>query len=908
MADPEDTTTSGSQEQPEEFPLENVIADYVDYLLPAFANSSYSKIIWVNPSSEEFKRTTFLNKIDTSAKYDIKQDMDKLTQLQLAAITPVIQLYRRDYSGKSLDSYKDRLFMFNNIYPSDSAIQSVNSGLQTKEQFLNSSLVGVDGGNPVLMSSALTNVQYTFAGRNPVESERSIDVTLSMKFASFEALVGKSTATLNLDTDLVGKQSGQSGQFPTDNTDYTDAGGTTNVQGVTKNFLSLITHPPSDTQLDEYAEVSKVYEPSKFRVYLKFGWRAIHNKEIFGDSFTSFVDSINSGEHDKGLLLNLINHELTFNEEGEIELKVNYIGSLDTSLTNGDSDFVKALYLLRMEKLKKEVTEQKQSDAALKGLEQISKWVNRDCGDVKADDPIDKQRTELNNTVQEKKEELAKKRQSAVNDVYSMFLDTLINFGPLKGAENIKLLSINYDQVALFSANMPNEQRDTGWIEKVIKNKPFDTQGSAGVDAAKKDVEVALEATQNQEAKDAGNTDKWFGNDLNDVKKTSLTSNPFGINAFSSGQIFKITNVGNLLDGLLVTLEKSLTNNGTLSDAKEQENLTQIQNFVKSFYLMLGDYYFYPRGSEPMLMPIAKIPINFESFLVWYTDNIVKKQRKNYVIRDFISDFFTGLVIPTLRGYDSAGKIGRQYSVVFDQRQITAKGFRTTNGLSPCNINADRSIDNSIVNSLVGAPGAATIASGTEPEAQYNIIYISLKVTDPDSRGRIFQSLEKDRAESISHFWVGDTKGMIKSIKFKRVEQPGLKEAKATKEAFIPLNQLRDLYNTDISMFGNHYYYPGDMIFIHPQNSILGEPWQKKPRSISNIMGIGGYYDVIKVSSNIGEGGYETNLECIWTCSGEEFERSEEEKKVECRKIAREYNESLEGSGLTGKDLLKVKE
>ena len=126
MPPPEDTTTSGSQEQPEEFPLENVIADYIDFLIPAFANSSYSRIVWVNPkdSTEEFKRSTFLNKIDTSTKYDIKQDMDRLTQLQLAAITPVVMLYRRDYSSKSLDSYKDRLFMFNNVYPSNSTIFS----------------------------------------------------------------------------------------------------------------------------------------------------------------------------------------------------------------------------------------------------------------------------------------------------------------------------------------------------------------------------------------------------------------------------------------------------------------------------------------------------------------------------------------------------------------------------------------------------------------------------------------------------------------------------------------------------------------------------------------------------------------------------------------------------------------
>jgi hypothetical protein len=379
---------------------------------------------------------------------------------------------------------------------------------------------------------------------------------------------------------------------------------------------------------------------------------------------------------------------------------------------------------------------------------------------------------------------------------------------------------------------------------------------------------------------------------LEKLQENKIRIDPSGYNDDPLNQIFKLVTVGSLLDGMLQLLDKKI-------------NLTRkgvnVGDFMKSFYIVLGEYYYYPRsvGALPEKLPLALLPINFDTFLIWFKDNIVTKQRKNYVLKDFLTDFFTQLVIPTLRGYDSNGKIGRQYSVFFDQKEIKAYEFTDKAGKpTPFQLNRYRNVDNDLVDSMK----TVTPPTGATPK-DYNIIYVSMKVSDPDSRGRVFESIQKDREENISHLWVGDTKGMVKSVKFKRIEQPGLKEAKATKESFIPLNQLRDLYNTDISMFGNHYYYPGDMVFVHPQNNVLGEPY--KIGSISNIMGIGGYYDVIKVSSNIGEGGYETNLECIWTCSGEQFEKSKELKEKECQKIVEDYNAAANKTTLGSGDVLK---
>lgn len=889
------TPNTGSSEQPEEFPFENIIADFADLFyqnnvmgVPQQPDTNYKKLIWVSPeSAEEFKKTAFLQKINLNSKYNIKQNLDTLSQLQLAAITPVVHLYRRDYKGTNVSDpkeYKDRLFTFNNIYPETSNIATTTY----RDSFLENQLRGSDSSDPSLMSSALIGIDYTFAGRNPVESERAIDVSIKMKFASFEALLGSNEQNPDLNTALIHMAGGV---YPSDKTDYTDPNGSNNSNGITNNFLSLITHPPSDTQLEEYQYAAKttssrVYYPNKFRVYLKLGWRIVdsaeHTKVLFpDDQYKEFVESINKGDHDKAMLLNLINHELTFNEEGEVELKVNYIGSLDTNITSGDSDFIGALYEQRLSKIT-EATEA-QDEATLDAIEKINKWTNRGCGKLTNDDPIDKRLKELDEAANKRKTELKDARQNALNETYGEFLSYLLEKG---GYKSIIAMSMSGDQAEAYSKAMADNERPATFFTTILKNKPYTREET--IEAAKGDA-AAVTKTIELSGKEG-----WFetfelgdyvygiessGERLEKLQENKVRIDPSGYNDDPLGQIFKLVTVGSLLDGMLQLLDEkiNLTRNGS-----------NIGDFMKTFYVVLGEYYYYPRsvGATPVRLPLALLPINFDTFMVWFKDNVVTKQRKNYVLKDFLADFFTQLVIPTLRGYDSNGKIGRQYSVFFDQKEIKAYEYTDAAGKpTPFKVGNVRNIRNSLVDSMVST---AAPSAGAIPK-DYNIIYVSMKVSDPDSRGRVFDSVQKDRDENISHFWVGDTKGMIKSIKFKRIEQPGLKEAKATKESFIPLNQLRDLYNTDISMFGNHYYYPGDMIFVHPQNNVLGEPYD--PKSISNIMGIGGYYDVIKASSNIGEGGYETNLECIWTCSGEKFEKSEDLKEKECQKITDEYGQ-----------------
>jgi hypothetical protein len=126
---------------------------------------------------------------------------------------------------------------------------------------------------------------------------------------------------------------------------------------------------------------------------------------------------------------------------------------------------------------------------------------------------------------------------------------------------------------------------------------------------------------------------------------------------------------------------------------------------------------------------------------------------------------------------------------------------------------------------------------------------------------------DKDNKNGIMHLYVGKNDGLVTSIKFKRIDQPYLKEAKATRQGFTPLSSLRDIYNCDVTMIGNNVFYPGMSVFIHPPY-YFGNPTEKN-KTLSNIMGIGGYYNIIKVTTDISDGKAETRLDCYYQSSGD---------------------------------------
>jgi len=114
-----------------------------------------------------------------------------------------------------------------------------------------------------------------------------------------------------------------------------------------------------------------------------------------------------------------------------------------------------------------------------------------------------------------------------------------------------------------------------------------------------------------------------------------------------------------------------------------------------------------------------------------------------------------------------------------------------------------------------------------------------------------------DEAEGIYHYVIGSNRGLAKTFNFSR------QETEYFREMLIESNNLDDKIqalflpqNVTLTLYGNTLHKNGDLIFIDSRPS-LGS-------FAGPVLGIGGYYRVIRSTHEISNRGYETSLECVF--------------------------------------------
>jgi len=76
------------------------------------------------------------------------------------------------------------------------------------------------------------------------------------------------------------------------------------------------------------------------------------------------------------------------------------------------------------------------------------------------------------------------------------------------------------------------------------------------------------------------------------------------------------------------------------------------------------------------------------------------------------------------------------------------------------------------------------------------------------------------------------------------------------------------LYNVDMETYGNTLFLAGTQFYLIPTGMGSGLGLPNQPRSYSNIMGLGGYYFVNKITWAIESGKYVTNIHAAFQATG----------------------------------------
>ena len=144
------------------------------------------------------------------------------------------------------------------------------------------------------------------------------------------------------------------------------------------------------------------------------------------------------------------------------------------------------------------------------------------------------------------------------------------------------------------------------------------------------------------------------------------------------------------------------------------------------------------------------------------------------------------------------------------------------------------------------------------PKNYENIKVITLSTVQPDL---LEGDPIVDKRRGIYHFIVGADQGLLKNATFNRMDAPFLKEARIDRNRVAGAEQLRELYNVNLKLYGAPILKPGQLIYVSPSPLGFGDP--RDGRSPARFLGIGGYHLITAVQSTIDSQGYQTSIKAL---------------------------------------------
>jgi hypothetical protein len=298
----------------------------------------------------------------------------------------------------------------------------------------------------------------------------------------------------------------------------------------------------------------------------------------------------------------------------------------------------------------------------------------------------------------------------------------------------------------------------------------------------------------------------------------------------------------------------------------------------------------YGASNRDLLINIGDIPVALEYFRDFWSRRVTKQKKTTYSLNGFIKDCLKDFGLRALGeqcfkerpedlqikdatimlpGTKSGGTlIDPIRERIYRTKPLSFAAIPNVTGAMRTDIPSLHMsrLDMKKVDSASPINWTQSSKQSVDDTFHYKLFYLQNK-----SAANMTGNKSIDEKNGIIHLGIGQDRGLLKNIGFKRANFPGLREQRVVEtNAFNPLSHLADVYNVEISMIGNTIFYPGQYIYVNPLGfgSKLGKTTTAS--SPSRAMGLGGYHLVTQVSSFIESGKFETTVTALWETSGGE--------------------------------------
>lgn len=670
-------------------------------------------------------------------------------------------------------------------------------------------LFGVDSFRRV-GGAGISEVNWKLNGKNPAEADKVIEVSMKFEFQTVSDLLG-------------------------DRCDYDGSVLAGNPNSDMKaNFIDLILHPPGFNESQGYnARKTKdkgEYVPKFYRIRLDIGWGLPEIKEgilpsLSQDETSDLIRELQKQE--MSIFLNLVSHSFDIKENGKISLTVDYIGALEESINGNDANILALLD----RKDKKREKQQDEIESKKQRIAEMNEYV--EC--LRLNDPNDEEIDKFADNAEDIQEEIAdgeeELNQALADDkseIYKQFL-SYIN-------EEVQTIQVEESEIEEWLDTLSSTRirpRMKGLNQYLSGEAP--SAQSEGI-SNNEDANDAIESIADAENSDDKGKNSDVENVITDAKEAQQDA--------EKGYI-QFLFLGDILNAACTLMSPSV--NKSMGECA----------------IILGPVVLnHPRGIKYQVN-LADIPISYNDFQIFFFETVVRKQIASYPLKQFLKDILERLVKKTLQPSEcfEAGKEKRVINISmtnFAIKKSTAdqNSIRTDFTIKTGRLNSANIVNNS------------SIPYEGEPMVDCLFFYMnSYKASE-----LVANEKEDTEKRGIYHFYIGSDRGIVKSIDYTRTDVQGLREARQAEAR--NLGQIRDVYNASVKLFGNSLFYPGMKVFLNPpmgfgRPEIDGSDGGESFGTVANLLGIGGYYDIITVESTISRGGqYETTLECIFAQSG----------------------------------------
>lgn len=430
----------------------------------------------------------------------------------------------------------------------------------------------------------------------------------------------------------------------------------------------------------------------------------------------------------------------------------------------------------------------------------------------------------------------------------------------------------------------PATYPSTSLTDQVVNAATAKAQSSAPAGEAPNPLEFKLSLVSNNDL--TNNLAFFYLSDLLDVVMYNIEE--------SLGETQKILDskyVTNILAGTLDTPAPIISYIGKRIEKQNNSNTKATLRQFEKMRVILGPMEITPFGknsvnNRAISCTLGDIPISLNYFIDFLSEKVLSKDFVQYPFSKFVKD----IVNDCLRNFinaDGCFEVDASQKVSLNSTTVLAYNTRKSevgrDDLTSLITSTDYSKKNCLMLENVApdyfpilktsGPSGPRSKGPVEDMINYYIFTVGRKYPTDAYTG----NPAKDAKNGIFHYVLGDKVGIVKNISLDKTSAPGLKELRFEQEGFDGLEQLREVYNANITTFLNPQTFPGTYIYVEPRGF--------DPTATEDLtrFGIGGYYMITKTSHNITPGNAETQINAAWVASkgGKVHENKNKKRQVE---------------------------